>query len=397
MSATQTWRSASLVVLLVALPVPALAEPEGATPVQRAGEARDDEAEPPSEAPALVPPEASPAPPPDPVPAKRKPTGRFQIGVGYSTDDKFMASAEIAQDNLFGTGQRLSLGAKISARQQLFRLGYDLPHLLGSDLELRTELVNRRDQLPGFVRSGVGGGVTLLRPLGDHLTGFIGYRVEQITTTIDDPIAARGDLPPPVTSRDGRIASLRGGLAYSTLDQPFLPTKGMSLGATVEIADPRWGSEIQLTRFDGWGSLHAPLGPLTLHLGGSVSTVSSRDAAGVPLSERLHLDGSSVVRGFAPGALGPRDARTGLSLGGNFEYTGRAELEAPLFRSAGISAVGFVDHGGIYDLGGAGSNGTSIGFGLIWRSPIGPLRFDWAFPVGGDGSPHFVFGLGTNF
>jgi outer membrane protein assembly factor BamA len=226
--------------------------------------------------------------------------------------------------------------------------------------------------------------------------GFLGYRVEQVATTIDDPIAARGELPTPVTSRDGRIAALRGGLTYSTLDQPFLPTKGMSLGASIEVADPRWGSELQLTRFDGWASLHQAIGPLTLHLGGSVSTVSSRDAAGVPLSERLHLDRSSVIRGFAPGSIGPRDGATGLSLGGNFEYTGRAELEAPLVRAVGISAVGFVDHGGIYDIGGAGSNGTSVGFGLIWRSPIGPLRFDWAFPVAGDHSPHFVFGVGTN-
>lgn len=387
MSPTQTWRSASLVVLLVALPVPAFAEPDDATPVQRAGEVREDEAAPPT---------VAPTPPAPPQRLKRRPTGRFQIGAGYSTDDKFIASAEIGQDNLFGTGQRLSLGSKISARQQLFRLGYDLPHLLGSDLELRTELVNRRDQLPGFVRSGVGGGVTLMQPLGDHLTGFVGYRVEEVTTTIDDPIAARGEVASPITPRDGRIAALRGGLAYSTLDQPLLPTRGMSLGAAIEVADPRWGSEMQMTRFDGWGSLHQPLGPLTLHLGGSVSTVTSRDAGGVPLSERLHLDGSSVVRGFAPGSLGPRDAEAKLSLGGNFEYIGRGELEAPLLRSAGISAIGFVDHGGIYDRSGAGSNGTSVGFGLIWRSPIGPLRLDWAFPMGGDRSPHFVFGVGTS-
>ncbi|MEO7091969.1 MAG: BamA/TamA family outer membrane protein, partial [Polyangiales bacterium] len=166
---------------------------------------------------------------------------------------------------------------------------------------------------------------------------------------------------------------------------------------SIEVADPRWGSEIRLTRFNGWGSLHQAVGPFTVHVGGSVSTVSSRDAAGVPLSERLHLDGSSVIRGFAPGSIGPRDAATGLSLGGNFEYTARGELEAPLVRSIGLSAVGFVDHGGIYDLGGTGSNGTSVGFGLIWRSPIGPLRFDWAFPIAGDSSPHFVFGVGSNF
>jgi len=388
MIAMQTRRSASLVVLLVVSPVAAFAEPGDATPVQRDGEASDDEAEPPGEAKPLD---------PEPPAPKRKPTGRFSIGAGYSTDDKFIATAGVAQDNLFGTGHRLHMDAKISARRQVFVAGYDIPKLLGTDLELRTEVGSRWDKLPGFTRAGAGGGVSLVQPLGEHLTGFVGYRIEQVTTTIDDPIAARSELPSPINARDGRIAALRGGLAYSTLDQPFLPTKGMSLGASVEVADPRWGSEMQLTRFDGWGSVHAPIGPLTLHLGGSVSTIASRDAGGVPLSERLHLDSSSIVRGFSPGELGPRDAETGLSLGGNFEYTGRAELEAPLVRSLGISAVGFLDHGGIYDRSGNGSNGTSVGFGLIWRSPIGPLRFDWALPIGGDHRPHFVFGLGTSF
>lgn len=388
MNATQTWRSASLVVLIVALPVPALAEPADATGDQPAGGAPD-EATPPSETPAL-------APPVQPPPPRRR-TGTFQIGAGYSSDDKFIASAGVAQNNLFGSGHRLALDARISARRQRFQIGYDIPRLLGSDLALHTELVSRREHLPGFLRSGVGGGVTLVQPLGEHLSAFAGYRVEQVSTTIDDPTSARGALPAPIQARDGRIAALRGGLAYSTLDEPMLPRRGMALGASIEVADPRWGSEMQLTRFDGWGSMHAPLGPLTVHLGGSVATVTSRDPTGVPLSERLHLDSSNLVRGFSPGTLGPRDAATGLSLGGNFLYTARAELEAPLVSAAGLSVVGFADHGGIYDRSGAGSNGTSVGFGLLWRSPIGPLRADWAFPIAGDTKPHFVFGLGSSF
>lgn len=389
MSARQTWRSASFAVLIVVLPVTALADPGDAAADQPASGASSDEATPPGVAPALD--------PPPPPPPRRPPTGTFEIGAGYSSDEKFVASASVAQRNLFGTGHRLSLDARISARRQLLRAGYEIPRLLGSDLALRTELVRRQEHLPGFVRSGVGGGVTLVKPLGDHLSAFAGYRVEQVSTTFDDPVAARAVAPSPIRARDGRIAALRGGLAYSTLDQPGLPTKGMALGASIEVADPRWGSEMQLTRLDGWGSLHAPLGPLTLHLAGSVSTISSRDAAGVPLSERLHLDSSSLVRGFSPGALGPHDAATGLSLGGNLLYTGRAELEAPLVSAAGLSVVGFIDHGGIYDRSGAGSNGTSLGFGLLWRSPIGPLRFDWAVPLLGARTPHFVFGFGSSF
>lgn len=380
MIATQTRRSASLVVLIAVSPVAAHAEPGRAEGDPHGGGASDDVAPPPGEAKPL-------APRPE-----RAPTGRFVLGAGYRSDEGFIATAGVAQDNLFGTGHRLALDARLSARRQLFRIGYDIPHLLGTDLELRTELVNRRDQLPGFARSGVGGGVTLVAPLGPHVAAFAGYRVEEVTTTLDASPVARGGTAPPIRARDGRIAAVRGGLSYSTLDDALAPTQGMTLGVSLEVADPRWGSEIQLTRLDGWGSVHAPLGPLTLHLGGRVASVASRDAGGVPLAERLHLETAGLVRGFAPGALGPHDGA--LSLGGNFAYTTRAELELPLVRAAGISLVGFGDHGGIYDRSGAGSSGTSLGFGILWRSPIGPLRFDWAFPLGGDGTPQFVFGLG---
>nr|MBA3821855.1 BamA/TamA family outer membrane protein [Deltaproteobacteria bacterium] len=60
-----------------------------------------------------------------------------------------------------------------------------------------------------------------------------------------------------------------------------------------------------------------------------------------------------------------------------------------------ISAAAFVDVGGIYEPG-EGRTGASAGVSLIWRSPIGPLRFDWAMPIDG-GRPIFSFGLGGSF
>jgi outer membrane protein assembly factor BamA len=64
----------------------------------------------------------------------------------------------------------------------------------------------------------------------------------------------------------------------------------------------------------------------------------------------------------------------------------------PLSRRYGISIHGFYDAAAITGDGRAQA-GASVGFGILWRSPIGNLRFDWAFPLDGDGKPHFVFGL----
>ena len=59
-----------------------------------------------------------------------------------------------------------------------------------------------------------------------------------------------------------------------------------------------------------------------------------------------------------------------------------------------MSVEGFYDIGGVFDRSGAGQIGRSTGFGVLWRSPLGPLRLDLAFPLTG-GDPRFVFGLGS--
>ncbi len=379
MNATQTSKSASLVALSLGVvsSVPAYAEPDDTEPLPRPGEVRGDDRD---ERRDTV--DQTPRTPSAVAPARRKPTGRFQIGAGFSSDESFIAQATIAQDDLFRTGQRLSLTAQISARRQLFLLGYDVP--LGGGLELRTQLYAKDQLLPGFRRKAAGGSASLVAPLGDHLTGFVGFRLEQVETQATDEVIARA--LDPVADTPITIAALRAGIAYSTLDDPLLPTKGRTFGAVFEVADPRWGSDVNLAKAQVYSSFHQPLGGAILHLGATGTAIASRDPGGVPRSERLFLDNSALIRGYAPGSLGPAN-------GGTIMYTAKAELEVPLIRRAGISVVGFLDGGGIFDRSGAGSAGTSYGFGILWRSPIGPLRFDWGFPI--DGGPmRFVFGIG---
>ncbi|MDB4962959.1 MAG: outer membrane protein assembly complex, YaeT protein [Myxococcales bacterium] len=414
MMAKQTRMSASLVVLLAIPSVPAFAEPE-AIVVQLTGEVRDpdedtrDEREdhsvstaPGAQDPLATPP-APPVVPLADLPRPRKPpSGSFSVGAGYSTDESFIATASVAQNDLFGTGHRLALDARLSDRQSLVRASYEVPHLLGTDLRLRGELYAKERGYVGFIRQAAGAALTLTAPVGAHTEVFVGFRAEQVSTiqTLVAPWSLHGvggvdgtTLP---SEMGGMIASLRAGVAYSTLDAPVLPRRGTSLGLSVEVADEQLGSAFQKTRVDGWASMHAPLGPFTLHLGSRVSAVTSSDPWGVLLSERLQFDGSSDIRGYAPGSIGPRDPRSGTSLGGNLMYSSRAELEVPLVPRYGISAVGFVDAGGVFDASGWGGTGVSAGFGLIWRSPIGPLRFDWAVPLDG-GKPQFLFNVGSSF
>jgi len=335
-------------------------------------------------------------PPTDPsngqaAPAKKPPTGTFQIGAGYATDDGFTARATIAQANLFGTGDLLALDASISERRQLFDLRFGAPHLLDSDFKLDTTLYNDHRILPGIARNAVGASATVSHPLDDHVTAFAGYRIERVDPTGGaEPLYRTIDPTEPYpTLHAYNLATVRAGLAYSTIDHPLFPLHGSTLGGSIEVAEPTLGSDLRYTRVDAWASTHQPIGPLTLHLTGHASAIGTPDPQGVPMSERLFLDGARDLPGFLPGALGP-------PIGGNLMAVGRVELEVPISRGLGLSLVGFYAAGTVYDWHGNGGLGQSTGIGLMWRSPLGPLRIDFAIPLGG-GAPGLVFGLGGSF
>lgn len=341
------------------------------------------------------------------------PTGRFQVGAGYATDDGFLATAGVSQANLFGSGQELALVARLSQRRRLFLVHFAEPHLLDGPVRLDVDLFNQEAEWPGFTRRGAGGALTLSRALGEHVRVFASYRLEEVSVELDPPFdgSARllepGQWSPALLARGGLIASARAGLTYADVDHLMFPRKGVTAGAWVEKADRALGSEIDLTRGRAWVTGHRPIGPFTLHLSGAVEGVVSNDPRGVPLSERLQLDGSSELRGTAPGGLGSIDALTGVSLGGNLKATARAELEFPVAPAIGLHGSVFADGGLVADLEGRAppgsapfDHGTSVGAGLTWRSPIGPIGAYVAVPMSLDGTPSepvFLIGIGGRF
>jgi outer membrane protein insertion porin family len=400
MTATQTL-SASLVVLLAA--TPALAEepePE-ASPEQPPGEVHHEE---PAHVVVEPPPPVPPPPPRDVVelPLKtptvelmpKRPTGTFQIGAGFSSDEHFIAVARLSQPRLFGTDKGLSMSALISRRRIESLVRYEDPTIFDTHLRLTGDLFSNQRIYPGFTREAAGGSLSLSRTVAPGLDVFAGYQLQHVKSEANDvTLAMRGGAPPQDPAWRGLVGSVRAGLRYASVagGDAYYPREGITAGLMVEVADDRLGSDLDFIRSSASLAVHQPLGPFTMHLGGRASSI----VGDVPISERLHFDGMRDIRGYAPGAIGPKDAN-GQPLGGNFAWNARAELEAPLVPAADLNLTGFLDLGGIHDKLG-GENAASYGVGLVWRSPLGPLRFDWAFPMGGDGKPRFVFGIGGMF
>jgi outer membrane protein insertion porin family len=123
--------------------------------------------------------------------------------------------------------------------------------------------------------------------------------------------------------------------------------------------------------------------------------------------------GGDSLRGFAVGGIGPRDAYTADALGGQYYYTGSAELSYPLpFIPKEVALFGkaFIDVGSLWGVQSATSNNTSVlssnlmrispGIGIQWMSPFGPIRIDYAWPIqyeSWDKQQSLRFGFGTRF
>jgi outer membrane protein insertion porin family len=131
--------------------------------------------------------------------------------------------------------------------------------------------------------------------------------------------------------------------------------------------------------------------------------------------------GPNLVRGFAPAGIGPRDLTSGLTqdaLGGSLYWGASLEFQTPLYflpKEIGIKFATFVDAGSLWDytgptywgvtgetlaVGDSSAIRSSAGVSLIWDSPLGPLRFDLAYPLSKesyDRTQIFRFSGGTKF
>lgn len=222
------------------------------------------------------------------------------------------------------------------------------------------------------------------------------------------------------------ITSLVGyDLAYNTLDNNRNPTSGLLAVLKQDFAGV--GGDVQYIRTTGdvrsyYEPIQDVIGVLRLQ-GGYIHGWGSN---GLRMLDHFQM-GPNLVRGFAPAGIGPRDLTPGSTmdaLGGSMYWGTSVEFQTPLFftpKEVGIKVAVFADAGSLWNFTGPTSwlppvpgatgeflqpsnNGmfvnSSVGVGLLWASPFGPLRFDLAYPItkqSFDRTQIFRFSGGTVF
>ncbi len=341
------------------------------------------------------------------VKVREKQTGTFQVGAGYSSLDSFILTAQVSKENFLGRGQTLSAQLTLSAVRQLYSVSFFEPYFFDTPLTFAFDLFNFQEDFVDFTRLRTGGNISLGYRLTDDLSFSLTYTLEDVDATL-----RRTDIDIKKLRQEGLTSSLRGTLAYDTRDNRLFPTTGQYSTLSLEWASELIGSENDFVRVIGRTRWYFPLfWKFVLRLNGTAGWVSSPEGEPVPLFERFFVGGIFTVRGFDRNSIGeelyltsqPDGSLGAINIGGDKEFVFNAEIEFPIFEEVQIRGVLFFDAGNAwgqtealdpFDL------RTSLGFGFRWNSPVGPLRFEWGFPIDpqeGEEPMVFEFTIGNSF
>ncbi|MBL7664893.1 MAG: outer membrane protein assembly factor BamA [Bacteriovoracaceae bacterium] len=340
---------------------------------------------------------------------KERQTGQISIGAGYSTATKGFFQASIAQNNFRGLGQNLNFSLSLAANQKLFNLGFTEPYLNDTKWTAGFDLFKTTNRnIRAFEYDRFGGDVRMGYPLVDYLRLFVTYkweRTEITSETIPDPAIIPSEV-------NGIASSVTTSVIWDKRNNIFEPTDGHYVSSSLEYTgiagDLRW------IKSEAEGRFYEPIwGDLTLRTRLNVSKLF-RNGKNIPRTEKFSMGGARNMRGYYLEEIGPRRFEP-LALpapgqyfnnGGLFSLLSQIELEYPLVKEAGLKAVIFYDIGNVYDqYFGADAESHRLyfdyGFGFRWFSPIGVLRFEFAYPVndvlGGVGGNQFHFDIGQLF
>ena len=353
-----------------------------------------------------------------------KPTGNVMLGAGFSSSEGLVLSGSVSQNNVFGTGNRVSAQINSGSVNKVFALSFTNPYFtldgisLGYDLYRRDVDSSALDNVSAYKTSTYGAGMRLGLPLNERDSISFGLTYEQtsISLTPDNPL----DLVPPTPyqrfvgptgKRDDTTLRLDAAWARDTRNSHLFPTKGVLQRVAAEVGTP--AGSLQYYKLSYQQQHFFPLSKsFTLMLNGEVGIGDGLAGVELPFFKNFYAGGNSSVRGFKNGTLGPKDAN-GDALGGNKRVIANAELFFPLpglkdDQSLRMSA--FVDAGaawgpndatkGLYEKLAFGDLRYSAGVALLWVSPLGPLKFSLSQPLvikTGDKPEVFQFTLGNVF
>ena len=338
-----------------------------------------------------------------------KPTGNLQLGAGYSSAESLSLTVGVRQENVFGSGNYLGLEVNTSRSNRQLVLSTIDPYFTADGISRAIDVYHRTSRpLDGqggdYGLKTTGASIRFGVPFTETDTVYFGTGYERLTI---EP----GINPLPVTYQNyakqfgftSTSVPLTIGWTRDSRDSALVPTKGL-----YQRVYGDWGiaGDARFLRATYQIQQYIPLNrQFTVALNGEIGWGRGLNGRPFPVFKNSYSGGLGSVRGYQQGSLGPRDT-SNLAVGGPKKLTLNAEVIAP-FPGVGndrtLRLYGFIDAGNVFgenDPYKLGDLRASVGVGLSWISPVGPLRIAIANPLrkkAGDRIERLQFQIGTSF
>ena len=337
-----------------------------------------------------------------------KPTGSLTLGAGFSSAEKVSLSFGIKQENVFGSGNYLGIDVNTSKYNRTLVLSTTNPYFTQDGISRTLDLYHRsskpyQDQGGNYELVTQGASVRFGVPFSETDTVFFGGGLERTTIKPGTNMPAVYLAYAEEFGYTSLAVPLTIGWSRDSRDSALVPNSGL-----YQRLNSEWSvaGDARYLRANYQIQQYIPLNKqFTLAFNGEAGWGKGLNGQPFPVFKNFYSGGLGSVRGFDQGTLGPRDV-TGSSIGGPKKITLNAEVIAP-FPGAGndktLRIFAFTDVGNVF---GEDQKLTvsdlraSVGVGLSWISPIGPLRIAFANPVrkqAGDRIQKLQFQIGTSF
>lgn len=348
---------------------------------------------------------------------------RWRLGYGFSyhSDDGLGGLFSLVRNNIGGRGDRFQVDFRGNEVENRFRLIFDQPSFLRTNLPITFILFQEEEVRQAYVVDGTGLQISLTKDWRTNRLGLI-YDYRLVESIILDGISDLTDLER--EDRDVEISSLTPNLFIDRRDDPLNPAQGWSTNLQLEYAFPLVSAEAnflklfwQQTHYKSLGRLGGLAGSLRLGAIEGLSETAPLDplvpdnlpSARVPVSERFFGGGRTSHRAFERDRLGIPDETLitdslgrSIEVGGNGLFLLNFDYRFPI--SGDFGGTVFFDVGNVWadwrDFDSADFE-AGAGLGFRYTSPIGPIRLEVGWKLDSELSqednPVFFLSFGNPF
>jgi len=357
-----------------------------------------------------------------------KSTGEFSIGAGYATggDSKGVSvEGSVTERNFLGRGQHIKVSMSGGSNARDFQVSFTEPYFLGRRISAGFDVFRSTRSYTNYESQAIGGTVRFGLPITEAISTQIAYNLTQEKYNFSDECDANDDGIPDgtctvsqaivdgVNSSPWVKSSVSGTVVFNTIDDMKNPHEGIYANLTAEVAG--LGGDAKFVKVTARGNYYKTLSEEYDVVGlvtAGAGHIQGFGAGGLRVFD-MFQNSDRMIRGFEYGGIGPMDNLGGgtfESLGGTTYFHGTVEAQFPMPvipESYGLRGAVFADAATLFgnslpqaDTSTGMSWRASVGASLIWASPFGPLRVDYAVPLKklpSDKVQNFNFGISTRF